>query len=95
LLAELLSQIRKFKVGIILANQYVSQLDVQVRDAVLGNVGTIVCFRLGIADARMMEKEFFPKFEAIDFISLANYEIYLRLMIDGRPSKPFSAITIL
>ena len=95
LLAELLSQIRKFKLGIILANQYVSQLDNSVRDAVIGNVGTIVCFRLGISDAKLMEKEFFPVFKAIDFISLANYEIYLRLIIDGRPSPPFSAITIL
>lgn len=94
LLSELLSQIRKFKIGIILANQYISQLDNQVRDAVLGNVGTIVCFRLGIQDAKLMEKEFFPVFKAIDFINLANYEIYLKLLIDGRPSQPFSAITI-
>lgn len=95
LLSELLAQIRKFKVGIILANQYISQLDNQVRDAVLGNVGTIICFRLGIQDARLMEKEFFPIFKAIDFINLANYEIYLKLLIDGRPSQPFSAITII
>jgi len=95
LLSELLAQIRKFKIGIVLANQYISQLDNQVRDAVLGNVGTIICFRLGIQDARLMEKEFYPIFKAIDFISLANYEIYLKLMIDGRPSQPFSAITIL
>lgn len=95
LLAELLSQIRKFKIGIILANQYISQLETSVRDAVLGNVGTLICFRLGINDARLMEKEFYPEFKAIDFFSLANYEIYLRLMIDGKPSKPFSAITVL
>lgn len=95
LLSELLAQIRKFKVGITLANQYISQLDNQVRDAVLGNVGTIICFRLGIQDARLMEKEFFPVFKAIDFINLANYEIYLKLLIDGRPSQPFSAITII
>ena len=95
LLSELLAQIRKFKIGIVLANQYISQLDNQVRDAVLGNVGTIICFRLGIQDARLMEKEFHPVFKASDFINLANYEIYLKLMIDGRPSQPFSAITIL
>jgi len=95
LIAELLAQIRKFKVGLILANQFLSQLDPEVRASVLGNVGTIVCFRLGITDAKLMEKEFYPVFKAIDFVSLANYSIYLRLMIDGKPSKPFSADTIL
>ncbi|WP_188375362.1 type IV secretory system conjugative DNA transfer family protein [Winogradskyella haliclonae] len=95
LIAELLAQIRKFKVGLILANQFLSQLEPEVRASVLGNVGTIICFRLGITDAKLMEKEFYPVFKAIDFVSLANYSIYLRLMIDGKPSKPFSADTIL
>jgi type IV secretory pathway VirB4 component len=94
LISELLSQIRKFKLGLVLANQYLSQLDSQVRDAVLGNVGTLIAFRTGIQDARILEKEFHPVFKATDFISLANYEIYLRLLIDGRPSVPFSARTI-
>ena len=64
-----------------------------VRASVLGNVGTIVCFRLGITDAKLMEKEFYPIFKAEDFISLPNYAIYLKLMIDGKPSVPFSADT--
>jgi len=95
LIAELLAQIRKFKIGLILANQFLSQLHPDVRASVLGNVGTIICFRLGITDAKLMEKEFYPIFKAIDFTSLANYSIYLKLMIDGKPSKPFSADTIL
>lgn len=95
LIAELLAQVRKFKVGLILANQFLYQLDLQVRASVLGNVGTIVAFRLGITDARLMAKEFYPVFKTEDFISLANYSIYLRLMIDGKPSNPFSADTIL
>ncbi|WP_335973208.1 hypothetical protein [Gaetbulibacter jejuensis] len=95
LIAELLAQVRKFKVGLILANQFLYQLDPQVRASVLGNVGTIVAFRLGITDARLMAKEFYPVFKTEDFISLANYSIYLRLMIDGKPSNPFSADTIL
>lgn len=95
LIAELLAQVRKFKVGLILANQFLYQLDPNVRASVLGNVGTIVAFRLGITDARLMAKEFYPVFKTEDFISLSNYSIYLRLMIDGKPSNPFSADTIL
>ena len=95
LIAELLAQVRKFKVGLVLANQFLHQLDPSVRASVLGNVGTIVAFRLGITDAKLMAKEFYPVFKTEDFISLANYSIYLRLMIDGKPSNPFSADTIL
>lgn len=94
-LVEMLSELRKFKVGIIMAHQYISQLDPKIRDAVLGNVGTIVCFRLGQTDAKFMEREFYPIFEATDFVNLANYEIYLKLMIGGTPSKAFSGTTIL
>ena len=94
LIAELLAQVRKFKVGLILANQFLHQLDSEVRASVLGNVGTIVAFRLGITDANLMAKEFYPVFKTTDFTSLANYSIYLRLMIDGKPSVPFSADTI-
>lgn len=95
LIAELLAQVRKFKIGLILANQFLSQLDPKVRASVLGNVGTIIAFRLGITDAKLMAKEFYPIFKTEDFISLANYSIYLKLMIDGKPSIPFSADTIL
>jgi type IV secretory pathway VirB4 component len=95
LIGELLAQSRKFKLALILSNQFLHQLSTEVRSAVLGNVGTIVTFRLGIQDARLMEKEFYPMFEASDFTSLSNYSIYLKLMIDGKPSKPFSADTLM
>ncbi|WP_338359470.1 type IV secretory system conjugative DNA transfer family protein [Yeosuana marina] len=95
LIGELLAQSRKFKLALVISNQFLHQLSTEVKNAVLGNVGTIVCFRLGITDAKLMEKEFYPIFKAEDFISLANYSIYLRLMIDGKPSTPFSADTIL
>ncbi|QMU63561.1 MAG: type IV secretory system conjugative DNA transfer family protein [Flavobacteriaceae bacterium] len=95
LIAELLAQVRKFKIGLILANQFLHQLNVEVRNSVFGNVGTIICFRLGIHDANLMAKEFYPIFTTTDFTSLANYSIYLKLMIDGKPSVPFSADTIL
>ena len=95
LISELLAQIRKFAIGLNLSNQFLYQLDPEVRASILGNVGTIICFRLGIQDARLMEKEFYPEFKASDFTSLPNHSIYLRLMINGKPSKPFSADTIL
>ncbi len=93
-LVNMLSELRKFKLSLIMAHQYLAQLSDEIRDAVLGNVGTIIAFRLGISDASYFSKEFYPTFETIDIINLPNYEIYLKLMIDGIPSKPFNAKTI-
>lgn len=97
LLAEMLSELRKFKVGLVLANQFLSQLEPEVRASLLGNVGTIVAFRCSIADASLLVKEFIPlgipKYEIADFTSLANFEVYLKLMINGKPSRAFSAET--
>ncbi len=92
--ATMISELRKYGVGLILANQHLSQLDVDVRDAVLGNVGTLIAFRLGPQDASMIAREFVQRFEPIDLMNLENHHIYLRLMIDGAPSKPFSAVTL-
>lgn len=91
----MLSELRKYHVGLVLAHQYLSQIDVQVRDSILGNVGTIISFRLGAADATILEKEFLPEITALDLISLPNYQIYLKLMVDGVVSRPFSAETLL
>ncbi len=94
-LVEMLSELRKFKIGMILSHQYTSQLNTQILDSILGNVGTIVSFRVSQSDARLLEKEFAPIFDVSDFVNLPNYEIYLKLMIDGTPSKAFSATTLL
>ncbi len=93
-LVNMLSELRKFKLALIMANQYLSQLSDEIRDAVLGNVGTLIVFRLGISDAVYFAKEFYPVFETIDLVNLSNYEVYIKLMIDGKPSRPFSAKTI-
>lgn len=95
LVSEMLSELRKFRTALVLSNQFLHQLDKDVLSSVLGNVGTVVCFRLGIRDAALMQKEFYPVFTTQDFTSLSNASIYLRLMIDGKPSQPFSADTIL
>lgn len=92
-IASMLSELRKYRVGMILANQFLSQLEKEIRDSVLGNVGTIISFRLGVSDAKYMANEFYPVFEFGNIVSLANYHIYLKLMIDGAPSNPFSAET--
>jgi hypothetical protein len=93
-LANMLSELRKYHVNMILSHQYLSQLDPQVRDAILGNTGTIVSFRLGLTDAEILAGEFYPFFSARDLINLPNYHIYVRLMIDGVVSQPFSGETL-
>src|SRR5438093_1123437 len=92
--AGMLSEMRKYHVGLVLAHQYMEQLDESLRGAILGNVGTTIAFRVGLSDAEVLEKEFFPEFATSDFVNLPNYHIYLRLMIDGVVSKPFSAVTV-
>jgi type IV secretion system coupling TraD/TrwB family protein len=94
-LANMLSELRKFGVGAVLAHQYLHQLDPDIRHAVLGNAGTIISFRLGAEDAGFIAREFEPVFDRVDLISLPNHDIYLKLMIDGTPTKPFSATTLL
>ena len=91
----MLSEMRKYGLGLVLAHQYLSQLEEEMRDAILGNAGTIISFRIGLADALLLEKELHPDFSATDLTSLPNYHIYLKLMIDGVVSKPFSAVTLL
>ena len=93
-LAGMLSELRKYRVGLVLAHQYLAQLDPMILEAILGNVGTVVCFRVGPADAEILEREFHPVFSETDLTNLPNHAIYLRLMIDGAVSLPFSAETI-
>jgi type IV secretory pathway VirB4 component len=93
-LVNMFSELRKFKVGMILAHQYMHQLDEDIRQAVIGNVGTLISFRIGTEDAKHLAVEMFPEFAVQDFINLPNYKIYLKLMIDGKPSRPFSGNTI-
>jgi DNA helicase HerA-like ATPase len=92
-LIGMFSELRKFKVGMTMAHQYMAQLDPEIKSAILGNAGTVISFRIGTEDAMLMAKEMYPEFDVEDFINLPNYKIYLKLMIDGRPSRPFSAIT--
>lgn len=94
MLANMLSELRKFGVGTVLAHQYLHQLDPDIRHAVLGNAGTLISFRLGAEDASLVAREFEPVFDRIDLLNLPNHDICLKLMIDGSPSRPFSGTTI-
>lgn len=89
--ADILSEARKYKLNLTMAHQYVEQMSEEVRAAVFGNVGTMAVFRVGPFDAEIFEKEFMPTFVAEDFVNLGQYQMYLKLMIDGVGSQPFSA----
>ncbi|MBU1177751.1 type IV secretion system DNA-binding domain-containing protein [Patescibacteria group bacterium] len=92
--ADILSEARKYHLDLIMAHQYIDQLAEEVRYAVFGNVGTIVCFRIGAADAEVLVKEFEPIFDETDLVNLTKYRIYLKLMIEGVASQAFSAMTL-
>ncbi|MBU2101265.1 type IV secretion system DNA-binding domain-containing protein [Patescibacteria group bacterium] len=97
--ADIMSEARKYRLSLVLTNQYLRQLidpiskSTKVKDAIFGNVGTIVTFRIGAEDAEFMELEFEPEFLANDLVNLPLHTTYIKLMIDGVASKPFSADT--
>ncbi|PJA88149.1 MAG: hypothetical protein CO140_00510, partial [Candidatus Moranbacteria bacterium CG_4_9_14_3_um_filter_40_7] len=96
--AGILSEARKYRLNLILTHQYINQLifdnNTSMRDAIFGNVGTIISFRVGAEDAEFLEKEFDPVFLLNDIVNLSKYYIYLKLMIDGIAGDAFSAVTL-
>ncbi len=92
--ANILSEARKYRLDLIIGHQYIEQLDELVQAAVFGNVGTLMCFRIGAADAEFLATEFAPYFIEEDLVNLTKYDTYMKLMIDGVASNPFSATTL-
>ena len=92
--ANILSEARKYRLDLIMAHQYMEQLEEEVLAAVIGNVGTMVTFRVGSTDAEILAKEFIPTFVEEDLVNLPKFQTYLKLMIDGVASRPFSATTL-
>jgi hypothetical protein len=90
---EMLSECRKFGLGVFLTNQYLHQLPISLQESILSNVGTIISFRVGSSDAFVLSKDLYPYFNQEDLINLPRYSIYIKLCIDGQTSKPFSADT--
>jgi type IV secretory pathway TraG/TraD family ATPase VirD4 len=91
--ADILAEARKYKLSLFLTHQYLEQIHEKIRFAILGNVGTIILFRIGAEDAKILKQEVHPPFTEEDLINLPKYSMYIKLMIDGATSKPFSAIT--
>lgn len=104
--ASILSEARKYRLNLIIAHQYISQItklrgggkgtneDTTIRDAVFGNVGSMMCFKIGAQDAEYMAKEFSPVFSEQDLINIANYQAYIKLNIDNATSRAFSMTTV-
>ena len=92
--ANILSEARKYRLNLIIGHQYIEQLDELVQAAVFGNVGTIMCFRIGAADAEFLAIEFAPHFVEEDLVNLTKFDVYMKLMINGVSSNPFSATTL-
>jgi hypothetical protein len=88
--ADILSQARKYRLNLIVANQFTTQLSEEIRDAVFGNVGSVIAFRVGTTDAEFLAKQFAPVFDLDDLQFLPNYNTAVRMMIGGVPVQPFS-----
>jgi hypothetical protein len=92
-IAIILSEARKYGLSLTVAHQFIAQLTDNIRNAVFGNVGSMSVFRVGAEDSEILEKQFSPVFEAHDLMNLDNHNAYLRLLVNGRPSKPFNIET--
>lgn len=91
--AQILSEARKYKLNLVVGNQYISQIDERIRDAVFGNVGTIISFKVGVSDAQYLQNEFAPVFDQNDLINLENINAYIKMLVDGNYPPPFSMYT--
>ncbi|MFA5754765.1 MAG: type IV secretory system conjugative DNA transfer family protein [Candidatus Paceibacterota bacterium] len=91
----ILSEARKYRLGLIMSHQFIAQLPEEIRDSVFGNVGTIASFRVGAEDAKFLEKEFEPVFNSQDLMNINNFSFYIKMMMDGQISKPFNVKTYL
>jgi hypothetical protein len=87
---SILSEARKYRLNLILGNQFMTQLTDKIREAIIGNVGTVISGRIGITDAEIMEKKFQPTFDAEDLTKLPNYQSIASVMVNNVPSAPFS-----
>jgi hypothetical protein len=92
--ATILSEARKYRLNLIIGHQYMPQLTEDIKDAVIGNVGTMVSFRIGVTDAEFLEKQFEPEFSRFDLGNIDNRQYIVRMMIDNKITSPFKVATI-
>jgi hypothetical protein len=93
-ISAILSEARKYKLGLTIAHQFIAQLQPDIKDAVFGNVGSMAAFRTGPEDAQFLEQQFSPTFDANDLMNVPNYNSFLRVLANGTPTPPFSVSTI-
>lgn len=94
-ISTILSEARKYRLSLIMAHQFIAQLTEKIRDAVFGNVGSIISFRVGAADAEFLVKQFTPVFNENDLVNIDNFHAYAKILINGQTSKPFNIKTLL
>jgi hypothetical protein len=88
--AQILSEARKYKLNLIVANQFIGQVEEEVKNAVFGNVGTLICFRVGVTDANYLAHEFTPVFEEDDLLNIERFNVYIKTIVNNEPVPPFS-----
>ena len=88
--ATILSEARKYKLNLIVANQFTSQMEDEVKNAVFGNVGTLMSFRTGVADANFLQHEFSPTFNESDLLNIERFHVYIKTIVNNEPVVPFS-----
>jgi DNA helicase HerA-like ATPase len=93
-IATILSEARKYKLSLTIAHQFIAQLEENIRDAVIGNVGTKIAMRIGTTDAEFLEKQFAPVFSAHDLENLPNYNAIISLLVGGVPARPFTVQSV-
>ncbi len=93
-IGSILSEARKYKLSLTVAHQFIAQLEEGIRDAVFGNVGSLAVFRVGADDAEYLQKQFAPEFGAEDLMRVNNYQAFIKLLLDGKPARPFSIETL-
>ncbi|MDD5566532.1 MAG: type IV secretory system conjugative DNA transfer family protein, partial [Candidatus Omnitrophica bacterium] len=88
--AQILSEARKYRLNLCVANQFIGQMEEEVKNAIFGNVGTIVCFRVGVTDANYLQHEFSPVFQEDDLLNIEKYHGYIKTIVHNEPVQPFS-----
>jgi len=92
-ISTILSEARKYKLALIVAHQFIAQLDDKIKNAVFGNVGSMIVFRVSADDAEYFEKQFAPVFSAKDLMNIEMHNSYVKMLSNGKPVKPFSMFT--
>ena len=89
-ISTILSEARKYRLNLVIAHQFIAQLEEKIKDAVFGNVGSMIVFRVGAKDAEELVKQFAPVFNENDLINIDNFDAYVKILINGQTSKPFN-----